>query len=70
MQSIESEHGMQIVAQCGPKQLVLKKVMLVSTHSETLRHDRTDANIYSFIVHVSNQYLLVLTDQGTVEVHK
>ena len=61
---------MQIVAQCGPKQLVLKKVMLVSKHSETVRLFRTEANVYSFIVHVSNQYLLVLTDQGSVEVHK
>lgn len=42
--------------------------MLASKHCETIRHFKTAANIYSFVVHVSNLYLLVLTDEGRVEI--
>jgi len=58
------------VSQSSPKELVLKKVFVVSKHCETVRTYRTEASIYSFMVHASNQYLLVLTDVGRVEIHQ
>jgi hypothetical protein len=67
---IESENGLQIVCQSNPQELTLKKVFVVSKHSETVRAYRAEASIYSFMVHVSNQYLLILTEAGRVEIHR
>jgi hypothetical protein len=64
------DNSIHIVCMQNQHELVLKKVIPEGKHTMTIKSYKTDGSIYSFLVHVSNKYVLALTELGRVEIHE
>ena len=64
------DNSFYVVSLRSPSEIAMRKVMAESRYCETVRTIRCHGNIYSFIVHISNKYVMVLTDQGRIEIHE
>lgn len=71
LQVIEmQDNSFFVVCLRSPTQFAMRKVLASKKHTETVRTIQTSGNVLSFVVHISNKYLLALTDQSRIEIYE
>lgn len=67
---MDENEKINIVCLKSPSSVALKQIIPEGKHIETKETFQAQGKIYDFVIHTSNQYVLILSELGRIEIHK